>query len=153
PRVGGVVHTHSAYATAGAACRMAIPCGLTALADDVGGDIAGGPFAPSDGDEIGRAVVQTLSQHRSPAVLMASHGVFAIGPTAREAVKAAVMCEDAARTAYLARQLGEPARLTGAQVDALHNRYIRDYGQRPRQEILLSAAEIDVRLEPGPGSC
>ena len=152
PRVGGVVHTHSPYATAWAACRMPIPCVLTAIADEFGGDIPVGPFAPIGGDEIGRAVVETLSQHRSPAVLMASHGVFAIGPTAREAVKAGVMCEDAARTAYLARQLGEPARLTGAQVDALHNRYVRDYGQRPQAEILLSAAEIDVRLERGPGS-
>jgi L-ribulose-5-phosphate 4-epimerase len=152
PGVGGVVHTHSAYATAWAACGMPIPCVLTAIADEFGGDIPVGPFAPIGGDEIGRAVVQTLSQHRSPAVLMASHGVFAIGPTAREAVKAAVMCEDAARTAYLARQLGEPARLTGAQVDALHSRYALEYGQRPPAEITLSAAEIVVRLEPGPGS-
>ena len=150
PRVGGVVHTHSAYATAWAACGLPIPCVLTAIADEFGGEIPVGPFAPIGGDEIGRAVVQTLSQHRSPAVLMASHGVFAIGPTAREAVKAAAMCEDAARAVYLARQLGEPARLTGAQVDALHNRYVRDYGQRPRGEIRLPAAEIDVRLEPGP---
>jgi L-ribulose-5-phosphate 4-epimerase len=149
--VGGVVHTHSAYATAWAACGMPIPCVLTAIADEFGGDIPVGPFAPIGGDEIGRAVVQTLSQHRSPAVLMASHGVFAIGPTAREAVKAAVMCEDAARTAYLARQLGEPARLTDAQVDALHDRYVVEYGQRPREEFLLSAAEVDLRLEPGPG--
>jgi L-ribulose-5-phosphate 4-epimerase len=142
PGVGGVVHTHSAYATAWAACQMPIPCVLTAMADEFGGDIPVGPFAPIGGDEIGRAVVETLSQHRSRAVLMASHGVFAIGPTARDAVKAAVMCEDAARTVYLARQLGEPARLTGAQVDALHNRYVQEYGQVPRAEISLPQAEI-----------
>jgi len=142
PKVGGVVHTHSAYATAWAACRMPIPCVLTAIADEFGGEIPVGPFAPIGGDEIGRAVVETLSQHRSPAVLMASHGVFAIGPTARDAVKAAVMCEDAARTVYLARQLGEPARLTASQVHALHNRYLQEYGQRPRAENLLPAAEI-----------
>jgi L-ribulose-5-phosphate 4-epimerase len=148
PGVGGVVHTHSAYATAWAACGMPIPCVLTAIADEFGGDIPVGPFAPIGGDEIGKAVVQTLAQHRSPAVLMASHGVFAIGPTAREAVKAAVMCEDAARTAYLARQLGEPARLTGAQVDALHSRYVLEYGQRPRADTLPSATEIDVHRGP-----
>jgi L-ribulose-5-phosphate 4-epimerase len=150
PGVGGVVHTHSAYATAWAACGMPIPCVLTAIADEFGGDIPVGPFAPIGGDEIGRAVVQTLSQHRSPAVLMASHGVFAIGPTAREAVKAAVMCEDVARTAYLARQLGEPVRLTAAQVDALHNRYVLEYGQRPPEEVLLPSVGIGVPLEPGP---
>ena len=151
PGVGAVVHTHSAYATAWAACGLPIPCVLTAIADEFGGDIPVGSFAPIGGDEIGRAVVQTLSQHRSPAVLMASHGVFAIGPTAREAVKAAVMCEDAARTVYLARQLGEPARLTGAQVDALHSRYVHEYGQQPREEIILPAAETGVRLKPEPG--
>jgi L-ribulose-5-phosphate 4-epimerase len=146
PGVSGVVHTHSAYATAWAACGMPIPCVLTAMADEFGGDIPVGPFAPIGGDEIGRAVVQTLSEHRSPAVLMASHGVFAIGPTAREAVKAAVMCEDAARTVYLARQLGEPTRLTGAQVDALHNRYVLEYGQPSAEEIPPAAAETSLAV-------
>jgi L-ribulose-5-phosphate 4-epimerase len=149
PGVDGVVHTHSAYATAWAACGMPIPCVLTAMADEFGGDIPVAPFAPIGGDEIGRAVVATLSQHRSRAVLLANHGVFAIGPTARDAVKAAVMCEDAARTVYLARQLGEPARLTGTQVDALHNRYVQEYGQRPRAQIVLPAAEVDGRSTPG----
>ncbi len=45
PGVGGVVHTHSAYATAWAACGMPIPCVLTAMADEFGGDIPVGPFA------------------------------------------------------------------------------------------------------------
>jgi L-ribulose-5-phosphate 4-epimerase len=131
PAAGGVVHTHSAYATAWAACGKPIPCVLTAMADEFGGEIPVGPFAPVGGDEIGRAVVQTLAGHRSPAVLLASHGVFAIGPTARDAVKAAVMCEDAARTVYLAGRLGEPVALSGPQVDALHRRYVEEYGQRP----------------------
>jgi L-ribulose-5-phosphate 4-epimerase len=139
PAVGGVVHTHSAYATAWAACGKPIPCVLTAMADEFGGEIPVGPFAPVGGDEIGRAVVRTLSEHRSPAVLLASHGVFTIGPTARDAVKAAVMCEDVARTVYLARQLGEPAQLTDPQVDALHKRYVEEYGQRPGRAGLASA--------------
>lgn len=143
------MYTHSTYATAWAACGMPIPCVLTAVADEFGGDIPIGPFAPIGGDEIGRAVVETLSQHRSRAVLMASHRVFAIGPTARDAMKAAVMCEDAARTVYLARQLGEPARLTGAQVDALHDRYVQEYGQVPRAEIVRRAAEVGMGSTPG----
>jgi len=151
PAVGGVVHTHSAYATAWAACEMPIPCILTAMADEFGGEIPVGPFAPIGGDEIGRAIVQILSQHRSPAVLMANHGVFAIGPTARDAVKAAVMCEDAARTVYLARQLSEPGRLTPAQVDALHQRYVHEYGQQPREQVIISAAEVGMHMKPGPG--
>ena len=61
---------------------------------------------------------------------MRSHGVFTIGPTARAAVKAAVMCEDAARTVHLARAYGEPVPLRQDQIDALHERYTKHYGQR-----------------------
>jgi L-ribulose-5-phosphate 4-epimerase len=130
PEVGGVVHTHSPYATAWAARGEAIPCVLTAMADEFGGEIPVGPFALIGGDEVGRAVVATLSGHRSPAVLLRSHGVFAIGGTARDAVKAAVMCEDAARTVHLARALGEPEPISQDRVDALHRRYVEEYGQR-----------------------
>ena len=94
PEVGGVVHTHSTYATAWAARGEPVPCVITAMADEFGGEIPVGPFALIGGDEIGRGVVATLTGHRSPAVLMRSHGVFTIGSTGRDAVKAAVMCED-----------------------------------------------------------
>jgi L-ribulose-5-phosphate 4-epimerase len=130
PGVGGVVHTHSTYATAWAARGEPIPCVITAMADEFGGEIPVGPFALIGGDEIGRGIVATLDGHRSPAVLMRSHGVFTVGPTARDAVKAAVMCEDAARTVHLARVLGAPEPLAADQVDALHRRYKDHYGQR-----------------------
>jgi len=130
PRVGGVVHTHSTYATAWAARGEAIPCVITAMADEFGGEIPVGPFALIGGDEIGRGVVATLAGHRSPAVLMRSHGVFTIGATAQDAVKAAVMCEDAARTVHLARAYGDPPPLPADQVNALHRRYTTEYGQR-----------------------
>jgi L-ribulose-5-phosphate 4-epimerase len=132
PEVGGVVHTHSTYATAWAARGEAVPCVITAMADEFGGEIPLGPFALIGSDEIGRGIVSTLSGHRSPAVLMRSHGVFAIGPTARDAVKAAVMCEDAARTVHLAQAYGELTPLAQDQVDALHRRYTQEYGQRPK---------------------
>jgi L-ribulose-5-phosphate 4-epimerase len=132
PQVGGVVHTHSAYATAWAARGEPIPCVITAMADEFGGEIPVGPFALIGSDEIGRGIVAALSDHRSPAVLMRSHGVFTIGPTARDAVKAAVMCEDAARTVHLARAFGGPlAPIPQPQIDALHRRYREEYGQRP----------------------
>jgi len=130
PGVGGVVHTHSPYATAWAARGEPIPCVITAMADEFGGEIPVGPFALIGGDDIGRGIVATLTGHRSPAVLMRSHGVFTIGPTARDAVKAAVMCEDVARTVHLARAYGEPEPLAPGQVDALHKRYKEQYGQR-----------------------
>src|SRR5215469_6322382 len=130
PDIGGVVHTHSRYATAWAARGEAIPCVLTAMADEFGGEIPIGPFAPIGGEEIGRAVVATLSGHRSPAVLLRSHGVFTVGATARDAVKAAVMCEDAACTVHLARLGGQLTPLPQDQIDALYLRYQNEYGQR-----------------------
>jgi L-ribulose-5-phosphate 4-epimerase len=129
PDIGGVVHTHSPHATAWAAVGEPIPCVLTAMADEFGGEIPIGPFALIGSDEIGRGIVAALDGHRSPAVLMRSHGVFTIGATARDAVKAAVMCEDVARTVALARALGTPQPLAGEQVDALHRRYKESYGQ------------------------
>ncbi len=129
PEVGGVVHTHSTFATAWAALGEPIPCVITAMADEFGGEIPVGPFALVGSDEIGRGVVATLSGHRSPAVLMRSHGVFTIGPAVRDAVKAAIMCEDVARTVHAARLLGDPEPLPQDQVDALHKRYKEHYGQ------------------------
>jgi len=130
PEVGGVAHTHSAYATAWAARGEAIPCVLTAMADEFGGEIPVGPFALIGDEEIGRAIVETLAGHRSPAVLMRSHGVFTLGPGPRDALKAAVMCEDAARTVHLARALGDPIPLAREDIDALYDRYQNVYGQR-----------------------
>jgi L-ribulose-5-phosphate 4-epimerase len=128
--VGGVVHTHSTYASAWAARGEAIPCVLTAMADEFGGSIPVGPFALIGGEEIGRGVVATLRGARSPAVLMQNHGVFTVGKDARDAVKAAVMCEDVARTVHISRQLGEPLAIAPDAVDTLYERYQNVYGQR-----------------------
>ena len=130
PEVGGVVHTHSTYATAWAARGEAVPCVLTMGADEFGGEIPVGPFAIIGDDSIGRGIVETLRESRSPAVLMRNHGVFTIGPTAKAAVKAAVMCEDVARTVHISRQLGEPLPIDQGHVDALFDRYQNVYGQR-----------------------
>ena len=131
PEVGGVVHTHSTYATAWAARGEPIPCVLTMAADEFGGDIPIGPFALIGDDSIGRGIVETLASSRSPAVLMRNHGVFTIGTDAKAAVKAAVMCEDVARTVHIARQLGESAPLDPADIDLLYDRYQNFYGRGP----------------------
>jgi L-ribulose-5-phosphate 4-epimerase len=130
PDIGAVAHTHSPYATAWAARGEAIPCVLTAMADEFGGAIPVGPFALIGDAAIGAGIVQTLEAQRSPAVLMRSHGVFTVGSTPSDAIKAAVMCEDVARTVHLARQLGEPIPLAEEDIDALYLRYQTVYGQR-----------------------
>jgi len=129
PEVGGVVHTHSTYATAWAARGEAIPCVLTMMGDEFGGEIPIGPFAMIGDDSIGRGIVDTLRGHRSPAVLMRNHGPFTIGPTAEAAVKAAVMCEEVAMTVHISRQLGEPLHIAQSDIDSLYARYQNVYGQ------------------------
>jgi len=127
PEVCGVVHTHSAYATAFAAVNKPIPVVLTAIADEFGGPIPCGGFALIGGEEIGKVVVESIG--RSPAVLLKNHGVFTIGKDARSAVKAAIMTEDNARTVWLAMQIGTPEEISQEDVEKLHYRYTHVYGQ------------------------
>ncbi|WP_144672293.1 L-ribulose-5-phosphate 4-epimerase [Arthrobacter sp. U41] len=129
PEVGGVVHTHSTYATAWAARGEPIPCVLTMMGDEFGGAIPVGPFALIGDDSIGRGIVDTLANSSSPAVLMQNHGPFAVGKDARSAVKASVMCEEVARTVHISRQLGDPLPIDPAHVDALYARYQNVYGR------------------------
>ncbi len=128
PDVGGIVHTHSPYATAFAAIGKPIPVYLTAIADEFGGPIPVGGFALIGGEEIGKVVVESIG--RSPAVLLKNHGVFTIGKNAEAAVKAAVMTEDVARTVWYALALGTPDIIPAEDVAKLHQRYSNVYGQR-----------------------
>lgn len=130
PAVNGVVHTHSRYATAFAVIGEPIPCATTAMADEFGGEIPCGGFGLIGGEDIGKLVVEALSGHRSPAALLQNHGVFTIGPSAEDAVKAAIMTEDNAAIVWTARQLGEVIPIAQADIDSLYDRYQNVYGQR-----------------------
>jgi L-ribulose-5-phosphate 4-epimerase len=130
PDVGGVVHTHSPYATAFAAVGRPIPVVLTAIADEFGGPIPCGGFALIGDESIGRIVIESIGD--SPAVLLKNHGVFTVGKTAQAAVKAAVMTEENARTVWLALQLGAPDEIPAVDVAKLHQRYRNGYGQSDR---------------------
>lgn len=130
PHINGVAHTHSRYATAFAVVGEPIPCVTTAMADEFGGEIPCAGFCLIGGDDIGRLVVEALRNHRSPAALLQNHGVFTIGSSAEDAVKAAVMTEDNAAIVWTARQLGEVIPISQAEIDSLHARYQNVYGQR-----------------------
>jgi L-ribulose-5-phosphate 4-epimerase len=129
PDVNGVVHTHSRYATAFAVVGRSIPCHTTAMGDEFGGEIPCGDFALVGGDEIGQKVIEALRNSRSPSCLLVNHGVFAVGPSAEKAVKAAVMTEDNAAIMFLAFQLGVPVPIAPEDVDKLFDRYQNVYGQ------------------------
>jgi L-ribulose-5-phosphate 4-epimerase len=128
PDVNGIVHTHSRYATAFAAVGKPIPVYLTAQGDEFGGPIPCGGFALIGGEEIGQVVVESIGS--SAAVLLKNHGVFTIGKNAEAALKAAIMVEDVAATAWLALQIGQPDEISPENVAKLHHRYMNVYGQK-----------------------
>lgn len=126
PDVMGMVHTHSRYATAFAAVGRGIPVVLTAIADEFGGPIPCAPYARIGGREIG----QTIIDHIGPslAILMRQHGVFTIGSSVQQALKAAVMVEDIAHTVWAAMHIGSLEELSPEEVRANHARYTSRYG-------------------------
>ena len=127
PEVGGVIHTHSTYATALALLGRPIPAYLTAIADEFGEGIPCAPYVDNQGDHIGEAIVKHKT--RAPAVLLAHHGAFTFGATPREALKAAVMLEDVAKTCFQALLLGTPEPLPAEEVRKWYDRYHSTYGQ------------------------
>jgi L-ribulose-5-phosphate 4-epimerase len=133
PDVNGIVHTHSAYATAFAAVNRPINVVLTAIADEFGGPIPCGEYAAIGGKEIGEEILRCIGN--SPAILMKNHGVFTIGKTVQKALKAAVMTEDVAKTVWLALQIGVPDELTPEEVFANYHRYQNRYGTAEASKI------------------
>jgi L-ribulose-5-phosphate 4-epimerase len=125
--IGGVIHTHSNHATAWAAAGRPIPCALTAMADEFGGEIPCAPYAPNVGDAIGHAIL--AHRTRAPGILLANHGVFTFDATPRKALKAAAMIEDAAKTMWLASRLGDVPVLPADEIEAWWDRYHSTYGQ------------------------
>ncbi len=128
PEIGGIVHTHSNYATAMAAVGMPIPLCLTAIADQFGAPIPCTPYVDNEADHIGRAILK--HRNRAPAILLQNHGVFAWGPTPRAALKAAVMTEDVAKTVHLAIEIGQPLEIPPEEANKWYDRYHHGYGQR-----------------------
>ena len=133
PELMGVVHTHSNFATAFAIVGLPIECCNTAIADEFGGEIPCAPYASNEAENIGRSILDAMT--RAPAVLCGSHGVFAFGETPEKAVKAAIMCEDNARTALfasmlaIARGLPQPRALPDGEIAKWWGRYHSWYGQ------------------------
>jgi L-ribulose-5-phosphate 4-epimerase len=105
-----------------------IPVYLTAMADEFGTEIPIGAYCEIGGEQIGAEIVRSIGA--SPSILIKSHGVFTVGPTAESAVKAAVMTEDVAKTVHLALLRGRPEPLPAEEVERAHRAYVEHYGQR-----------------------
>lgn len=141
PEIGGVVHTHSTYATAFAIQERAIPVCCTGIADVFGGEIPCAPYADNVADHIGRAILATIRV--APAVLLAKHGVFCWGSSVAKAIYHAEQVEQAARTVHLAMQLGPVQSLSQAQVAMWNDRFQHRYGQ-VRNEPTVGSASMNL---------
>jgi len=134
PDVGGVVHTHSVYATVFAVLGRELPVYTTELADLFGGPIPVSSFLPPGDRGIGLEFAQKTRPGRYRALLVRSHGVFTAGTMPADALKAALIVEHSAKVAYLAELLGTPNPIPPDEVQKLHQRYISEYGQRKESD-------------------
>ncbi len=136
-RVGGIVHTHSPFATAWAQAGRELPCLGTTHADHFHGAVPVTRLLTSDeigGDyeqRTGEVVVETFADLRldpleMPAVLVASHGPFAWGTDVEQAVENAIALETVAASALRTELLRPGAEPVGD--DLLRRHFLRKHG-------------------------
>lgn len=139
PMIGGIVHTHSEFATAWAQAGRAIPCLGTTHADYFYGPVP--VTEPLTAEEVTEAYVRNtgvviVRRFRSggldplavPGVLVTGHAPFAWGKTAAEAVEHADVLEYIARLAYRSVLLGAPE--SGIPNYVAEHHYLRKHGPR-----------------------
>lgn len=135
PQIGGIVHTHSLYATAWAQARKGIPSYGTTQADYWYGDVPCTRLLTpkeikSDYEaNTGHVIVETfktLDAMQHPAVLVASHGPFTWGKDAHDAVHNAVVLEFIARLASETLRINPKAK--PMQPALLDRHFLRKHG-------------------------
>ena len=134
PEIGGVVHTHSTYATVYAVLGRSIPVYLTELADLFGGPIPISSYVPPGTEKIGKEFAEKTHPGRFRALLMRHHGVFTAGKTPSDALVAALIVEHSAKIAFLAESIGNPTVLPREEVRRLHEQYMEGYGQKVHEK-------------------
>lgn len=114
PELGGIVHTHSSWATSWAQAGRAIPCYGTTHADYFYGEILCArnlteeEISEAYEKNTGLVIIETLgdkSPLEAPGILCKNHGPFTWGKDAHEAVHNAVVLEEVAKMAYRTEQL------------------------------------------------
>ncbi|BAS27330.1 class II aldolase/adducin family protein [Limnochorda pilosa] len=131
PDVGGVVHTHSRYASAFATAGREIPP-FHYMVAAVGDRVPLAPYATFGTAELAASAVETLAD-RYGAVLLERHGVLAVGATPEEAFDRALAVEHVAEVSFLALQLGFPEPLPPEELERLRERF-EGYGRTQHPE-------------------
>lgn len=105
PKINAIIHTHSVFASILAVAGLEIPPILDEQVISVGGEIKVAPYAPPGSQELARNVVATLGNRN--AVLLANHGVVALGRDLREAFTIAEIVEKTAKVYFGTLLLGK----------------------------------------------
>lgn len=125
--VGGIVHTHSPYATSFAVRGEGIDVFTTTHAALFGGPIPISGYAVIGEEAVGEEILKHIGA--GSAVLLRSHGVFTIGATVAKAFRAALYTEESAEVNHMALTRGPVSPLESAVVDASRDWYLNGYGQ------------------------
>ena len=135
PHTGGIVHTHSTYATAWAQAQKPIPCLGTTHADHAYGDIPCTGLISDEQikgayeEETGNQIVERfkdISYEKMPMVLVAEHGPFTWGETPEKAVYNSVILEELAKIAFFTVSVNPD--VTGIKKTLLDKHYFRKHG-------------------------
>ena len=124
--IGGIVHTHSPYATTFASIAEPIPASHYLIAF-IGDEIPVAGYATYGTEALAELAIETLGEEYN-ACLLKNHGVLAVGENAEAAFGVALMTEYCARIHYQALAVGEPEILPDEEIGTLIERFA-DYGQ------------------------
>lgn len=128
PDVGAVVHTHSPAACSFAVARQGIPVILEEMAQLIGGSVEVAEYAPPGGEELAANAIKTLGQRNG--VLLANHGLVAVGRSLAEAMTIAQLAEKAAQVMLGAKTLGRVWTISPEDTESLRRSFLAGYGQK-----------------------
>ena len=123
----GICHTHSAYATAWASCSEPLPVIVAELATLVGGTVETAPYRPIGSRELAEITAEVLAEKY--AVLLANHGLVAVGPDLDGAFSNAVIVEESAKITFIAKNIGKINIMSESECTALKRWASKKYGQ------------------------
>ena len=128
PDVSGITHTHSPYATSFSLHDKGIPAALTPLTHLIGGGVPCTRYATPGAQDTGAAIIESVGE-TGMAAIVARHGVFTLGSSARQSVEIALHVEEAAMSIRLAQQTGPVTPLDDEEIARCFAWYRTNYGQ------------------------